>query len=83
MNTCKTHLVDVHLCIGSLNNLKTVANICFVLGYIQWRKILDDLKIKGYFSEGSRSLGKVMSYAVADCETSSPLASFSSCVTGD
>ena len=48
------------------NNLKTIADICFLLGsYVGSRKVSHELACedhrsgRGYFSDGSRLLGKV------------------------
>jgi len=56
------------------NNLKTIADVCFLLGsYVDSTKISEesarhDHKVKVIFSDKSRSLGKVMSYSIADSE---------------
>jgi len=65
--------VCVYVCVH--DNMKTVADICFPLdSYVDWRKILKQgshIKItdhgQGHFSDGSRSLSKVMSYSVNFC----------------
>jgi len=59
------------------DNLKSIADICFLLGgYVEWRKILDKFVSQGSFSEGSRSLSQVLSYSVASSGIPSPMASF-------
>jgi len=61
------------------DNLKTVANICFLFGsYVDWRTISNEFVYHDHrsklrsFSEVSRSLGKVRALRVADGEIPSP-----------
>ena len=67
------------------DNLKTIANICFLFGvYVHYRTVLNrtssHVKVagqdQGYISEGQRSLDKVMSYSAAGSEIPSPMSSF-------
>ena len=54
-------LLRAHVC--PRDNLKTMADICFLIGsYVDWRKILDEFACQGRsrFSVGSRSLSKVI-----------------------
>jgi len=69
------------------DNLKTIPDSCFLLGsYVYGEKSRTRSHVKvtgqgqGHFSEGSRSLGKVMTYSVAGSEILSPTSSFSSVV---
>ena len=73
------------------DNLKTIADIWFLLGsYIDRRNISDKFacqdvgdQAQGHFSESSSSVGKVMSYfSVAGSEIQSPMALYSSYVIG-
>ena len=53
--------------------------VCTITQYY-CRYLLSHVKftgqVQGHFSEGTRSLGKVMSYFVAGCEIPSPVVSF-------
>ena len=41
------HLVEMWVCVSLHNNLKTVADICFLLdSYVDWRKISDEFDVK-------------------------------------
>ena len=67
-----------------MNNLKTVARICFLLrSYVRRLEknlgcvSMSTLQVKiRVILEGSRALGKIMRYAVAGSEIPSPIASF-------
>jgi len=79
------HLVEVCVCVFMHDNVKTIAVICFLLGgYVDWRwdgfacqnhitgKGHFTGKGQGQFSEGSRSLGNVMSCSFAGSKISVP-----------
>jgi len=61
-------------------NLKTIADVFFLLGIVTYgleKKSHDMIgQSQGHCSEGSRSLGKVMNYSVAGSEIPSLMASF-------
>ena len=61
------------LCVCLHENLKTTRYCRYLLStgsYVDWTKISEEFAYQGqgYFSEGSRSLGKIMSYSVAGSE---------------
>jgi len=80
------HLVEmcVHVRICLHSQLKTIADICFLLAsYVDWRKIRTSrLQVNRHgqdnFSEGSGSLAMIMSYSGTGVEMLSLTASFSS-----
>jgi len=57
----------VYLCICPHDNLKTIADICFLLGsYLRLEKISYDFACQDhFFSEGSRSSDNALSYCGA------------------
>jgi len=76
------HLVEcVSVCVCLHDNLKTIADIYFLLSsYVDWRKISDEFARQSYrwrsssFFRGWRSLGKIMSYSIMSSEIPSPTA---------
>ena len=67
--------VCVSACVCLHDNLKTIVDICFLLGScVDWRKISEEIACRDNglrsrsFLEGSRWLGKVMSNSVAGSE---------------
>ena len=59
----------VEVCDCPHDNLTTIAHICFPLGSLEKIKITG--RGQGHFSDGSRSLSKVMSCCITGCEISS------------
>jgi len=81
-----THLAEVYVCVCLHDNLKSVADTCFLLGsYVDWRKCCMSSHAKitdqRHFMENSRLLSNYTSYSVAGREILSPTALFSSYLT--
>ena len=51
VNTITLEPFEIHLCVSLHDKLKTVADICFLLGsYVDWRNIWDELTCQGHRS---------------------------------